>query len=70
MLIRRISEKFQLNIFTVSTYRSLLPLNVPVEPCAFCSLVAGIETQELICNSKFALMVSLPAAKKRGDLGA
>ena len=27
----------------------------------------GIDTQELICNSKFALMVSLPAAKRQGD---
>ena len=30
-------------------------------------LVAGIETQKLICNSKFALIVSLPAARRHGD---
>ena len=39
----------------------------PPEPCAFCLLVAGIETQELICNTKFALMVSLPAARRQRD---
>ena len=30
-------------------------------------LVAGIETRKLICKSKFALMVSLPAARRQGD---
>ena len=42
-------------------------LNVSVEPCAFCLLVAGAETQELICNSKFASMASLPAARRQGN---
>ena len=44
--------KFQLNIFSVSTYRSLLFLNVSVVPCAFCLLEAVIETQDLICNNE------------------
>ena len=67
MLICRISEKSQLSIFTVVTYRSLFFLNVSVESCAFRLLVAGIEAQELICNSKFALMVSLMAERRQGD---
>ena len=67
MLICRISEKFQWSIFAVSTHQSLFFLNASVEPCAFCLLVAGIETQEFICNSKFVSMVSLPAAKRQGD---
>ena len=29
--------------------------------------IAGIETQELICNSKFASIVSLPATRRQGD---
>ena len=42
-------------------------LNVSVEQWAFCLLAGGIETQEFICNSKFALMVFLPAARGQED---
>ena len=63
----RISEKLQKSIFINGACRGLFFLNVSVEPCTCCLLVAGIETQELICNSKFALMVSLQTARRQGD---
>ena len=46
--------KFQLNIFSVSTYRSLLFLNVSVVPCEAVieTQEAVIETQDLICNNE------------------
>ena len=54
VLICRISEKFQLSIFTVNTYRSLSFLDVSFDPCAFHPLVAAIETQEQVCLNGFS----------------
>ena len=63
-MISRISKNFQYSVFPVTTYCGLFALNVSIKPHAFSLLVASIETHELICKSKFALMVSLPAAMR------
>ena len=66
-MISRISKNFQYSVFPVTTYCSLFVLNVSIKPHVFSLLVASIETHELICKSKFALMVSLPAAMRQKD---